>query len=232
MFKKKDFKFWNKEIGKLTEIDIYYSLGGPNYFSGGYNRRGIYIGVTPKTASNGMVEHSMFSGTKLFLEEMPRKKPKRLIHWVNTIQPFMEELCDVAEKGTCKDALIFLMDKLNISLVPAKPAPEVPPIRTMKLLTKEILDRFPKLGETEHKKPEEVEIIAKFFNPAGSWTWFAVEFDQVDTFFGMVHGFEKELGYFSLKELEGVKGQFGLGIERDRHYGKHFLSEVMEKQSA
>ena len=28
-------------------------------------------------------------------------------------------------------------------------------------------------------------------------------------------GFEKELGYFSLSELESVRGPYGVGIERD-----------------
>jgi len=35
----------------------------------------------------------------------------------------------------------------------------------------------------------------------------------------LVDGYEKELGYFSLEELESVKGSFGLGIERDRYFG-------------
>lgn len=36
-----------------------------------------------------------------------------------------------------------------------------------------------------------------------------------------------ELGYFSLDELENVKVK-GLGIERDLHFGEHYLSEVIE----
>lgn len=100
----------------------------------------------------------------------------------------------------------------------------------MKLLTKELREKFPKLNETENKKPEEIKVIAKFFDPTGSWTWYATEFDGVDTFFGFVRGFENELGYFSLSELENTKGRWGLGIERDRHFGEHTLAEVMEKR--
>ena len=94
----------------------------------------------------------------------------------------------------------------------------------MKLLTKEILEKIPKLYSQEKEK--DPMVYAKFFNPSGSWTWYATEFDGIDTFFGLVVGFEKELGYFSLKELENVKGQFGLGIERDIYFKPTRLSEI------
>ena len=88
----------------------------------------------------------------------------------------------------------------------------------MQLLTKEIETKFKKIGSQE--KIEDPQIIAKFFDPVGSWTWYATEYDQdTKTFFGLVHGWDKELGYFSLEELESVKGPLGLGIERDIHYG-------------
>lgn len=100
----------------------------------------------------------------------------------------------------------------------------------MKLLTKELRKKFPPLGATENKKPEEIPVIAKFFDPTGSWTWYATEFDGKDIFFGFVRGVENELGYFSLKELESIKGPFGLGIERDLYFGKHTLAEVMKER--
>ena len=43
----------------------------------------------------------------------------------------------------------------------------------------------------------------------------AFEFDGHDLFFGLVEGHVKELGYFSLSELQRVKGPMGLPIERD-----------------
>ena len=88
----------------------------------------------------------------------------------------------------------------------------------MKLLTKEIEERFKKIGSQENIK--DPQIVVKFFDPTGSWTWYATEYDQdTKTFFGLVDGYEKELGYFSLKELESVKGPLGIGIERDRYFG-------------
>jgi hypothetical protein len=97
----------------------------------------------------------------------------------------------------------------------------------MKLLTKELRNKFPKLYTNENKDAKDVKIIAKFFCPWNNWTWYATEFDGEDTFFGYVVGFENELGYFSLSELESVKGFGGLGIERDLHFGNKTLSDVM-----
>ena len=100
----------------------------------------------------------------------------------------------------------------------------------MKLLTKEIRRKLPKLYTNENKKPEDTQVIVKFFDPCGSWTWYVTEFDGEDRFFGFVRGFECELGYFSLSELESVKGPLGIGIERDRWFGKHTLAEVIKEQ--
>ena len=109
----------------------------------------------------------------------------------------------------------------------------------MKLLTKELREKFPKHRETDEKNNGDIPVIAKFFTPWTDWTWYAVEgepiLDEDGTeedyhFFGFVRGLENELGYFSLNELESLKGPFGLRIERDLHFGEHTLAEVMERQ--
>ena len=97
----------------------------------------------------------------------------------------------------------------------------------MKLLTKEIEEKFMQQGCTEGMKPEDIQVIAKFFHPWASWRWYATEYDQESRmFFGLVNGFEKELGYFSLDELESVK-IMGLSIERDLYFSGT-LEEVMD----
>ena len=102
----------------------------------------------------------------------------------------------------------------------------------MHLMTNELMAKFPSLYETEGKTPEEVQVVAKFFNPAGTGSWFAVEFDPEERiFFGYVNLGDDdcaELGYFSLDELEAVRLPGGLTIERDLHFGNHTLAEVME----
>ena len=47
-------------------------------------------------------------------------------------------------------------------------------------------------------------------------------------FFGLVSGFEVELGYFSLSELQSIGGGLQLPIERDLHYTPKTLRELKE----
>ena len=93
-----------------------------------------------------------------------------------------------------------------------------------KLLTKAVLKRLPKLGETSQQDDPIIQV--KFFTPDGQWTWYGIEFDGEDTFFGYVEGLENELGYFSLSELKEVRGSLGLGVERDMHFEPRPLSKV------
>lgn len=95
----------------------------------------------------------------------------------------------------------------------------------MKLLTHKIRKKLPPLYSQDGKGGKAV-VHVKFFTPDSSWTWYATEFDGEDTFFGLVDGFEKELGYFSLKELESVRGSLGLPIERDLYWQPKTLQEI------
>ena len=95
----------------------------------------------------------------------------------------------------------------------------------MKLLTKAIKDKLPDLRGQADKGKDAIAHV-KFFHPCSNWTWYATEFDGEDTFFGLVEGFETELGYFSLSELNSVKGPMGLGIERDKFWEPKALKEV------
>ncbi|MCG3203997.1 MAG: hypothetical protein KCHDKBKB_00674 [Elusimicrobia bacterium] len=95
----------------------------------------------------------------------------------------------------------------------------------MKLLTKEILKKLPPLYSQDEKGMEAIAYV-KFFTPDSSWTWYATEFDGDDTFFGLVDGLERELGYFSLKELESIRGKLGLPVERDLYWEARKLSEI------
>ncbi|KKL93186.1 hypothetical protein LCGC14_1877210, partial [marine sediment metagenome] len=97
-------------------------------------------------------------------------------------------------------------------------------LEKMMILTQEIRKRLPPIRSQEHVEDPIVQV--KFFTPWTNWTWYAIEFDGEDEFFGLVQGHEVELGYFSLKELESVRGPFGLNIERDRHFEPTPLSKV------
>ena len=101
----------------------------------------------------------------------------------------------------------------------------------MKLLTKEILRKLPRLYSTENTPLAGKTVVCKFFTPDANWTWFVIEGEeQADgnvIFFGWVVGLEREFGYFTLRELESVRGPLGLPVERDLFFKPRPLKEVM-----
>lgn len=44
--------------------------------------------------------------------------------------------------------------------------------------------------------------------------------------YGLVDGLDEELGYFSLRELQEVRGALGLPIERDLYFEPTMLAEI------
>jgi len=102
----------------------------------------------------------------------------------------------------------------------------------MKLLTKEIIKKLPKLYSQE-TNPDPM-VVAKFFTPDANWTWYVIEGSPEQTvqsdddyiFFGLVVGLETELGNFALSDLQKVRGKLGLPIERDMYWTPKPLSEV------
>jgi hypothetical protein len=97
----------------------------------------------------------------------------------------------------------------------------------MKLIIKEIKNILPKLYGQDGKGLNAIAYV-KFFTPDSNWSWYATEFDGNDIFFGLVDGLCKELGYFSLSELESVRGPLGLKIERDLNFKPTTLEELMK----
>lgn len=97
----------------------------------------------------------------------------------------------------------------------------------MLLLTKKLRQKLPPLGATE--KQGDPMAVVKFFTPDSSWTWFATEFDGKDLFFGAASGFEVELGYFRLSELQETRGPRGLSVERDLHFKPTPLSKIRKQ---
>lgn len=96
----------------------------------------------------------------------------------------------------------------------------------MQLIPKESLKAIPLLYATEKQTDPICHI--KLFTPDSNWTWYIIEISQSDndTCYGYVQGLESELGYFSLKELESIRGQFNLAIELDITFKPIPLSQV------
>lgn len=71
---------------------------------------------------------------------------------------------------------------------------------SMELLDGESRAILPPLYSTEHQGLHAIAPI-KFFTPDSNWTWYPFEFDGNDLFFGLVSGFEVELGYFIVRRM-------------------------------
>ncbi len=91
------------------------------------------------------------------------------------------------------------------------------PIYAMELLDGETRAVLPPLYANEHLGIKAIAPV-KYFSPDSGWVWYPTEYDGVDIFFGLVSGFELELGYFTLGDLEAIRGPLGLPIERDLYY--------------
>jgi hypothetical protein len=95
----------------------------------------------------------------------------------------------------------------------------------MVLLTKDVESKLPALYSQEHN-PEPMALV-RFYDSLGDWSWYASEYDGKDLFFGLVLGFERELGYFSLSEFEQVNRDAGYErIKRDPDFKPTKLSEI------
>lgn len=96
----------------------------------------------------------------------------------------------------------------------------------MQLLTQELINRLPKIGANETQGVNALALV-KFFTPDGPGTWYVSEFDGVDLCFGLAVIHVPEFGYFSLRELQQVKGMFGLPVERDFYFEPTPLCELL-----
>jgi len=101
----------------------------------------------------------------------------------------------------------------------------------MKLLTKEITEKATK----QYDKGSDMEqmVVAKFFNPVGSWTWYLMNMaDNGDYCWGIVDGNAVEMGSFSIKELEEQRLPLGMKIERDTSFQSIPASELWKELNA
>jgi hypothetical protein len=95
----------------------------------------------------------------------------------------------------------------------------------MTLITEEVQKQLPALYSLEHD-PDPLARV-RFYDALGDWSWYATEFDGENLFFGVVLGFERELGYFSLAEFEEVNKSAGFErIRRDPSFTPTPVSKV------
>ena len=84
---------------------------------------------------------------------------------------------------------------------------------------------IPDLYATEHV--QDPLAVVKLFHPLSNWTWYIVESDG-DRCFGLVDGFEMEMGYFSLDELRSIE-VLGLRVERDLYFKPTPIHELKRR---
>lgn len=93
------------------------------------------------------------------------------------------------------------------------------------LVPQEIAAQLPPLYSQEEQGDNAIAVV-KFFTPWTSSTWYASEYDPEKRLcFGVVVGQERELEYFSIDELEEIRGPGGLTIERDLYWKPKPLKE-------
>ncbi len=75
----------------------------------------------------------------------------------------------------------------------------------MELLTDELRQALPPLGSDLDKPLREMTVRARFFDPCAGWSWYPIEFDGTDIFFGIVASSNLAFaGQFTLRELEAL----------------------------
>ena len=99
----------------------------------------------------------------------------------------------------------------------------------MQLITKTVAKTLPAMYATEEVEDPVVKV--KLFTPWAGWTWFLTDYDPATKVaFGYAHNARDpqgaELGYFSIAELESIKGPFGLKVEREIHWIPKPLSKA------
>ena len=108
-------------------------------------------------------------------------------------------------------------------------------LRRHKLMTRELADTIPPLYANDGADdPDAVIARVKLFSPYNGWRWYITEWDaETGQCFGLVDGFDTELGYFDLTELAEAK-VFGRipAVERDLRWKPVTLGEIRREARA
>ena len=84
------------------------------------------------------------------------------------------------------------------------------------------------------REMKDIKIVLKLFNPNGAGTWYIYEKEDDDIYWCFANLGDSEMaeiGTVSMSELMSLRGQFGLGIERDMSFKPMSMSleEVWNK---
>ena len=95
----------------------------------------------------------------------------------------------------------------------------------MTLFPEEIRRRLPSI-DSQQSIPDPIALL-KFYDTQGDWSWYVVAFDGHNTFFGLVLGCERELGFFFLTDFESTNKAAGFQrIRLDSSFEPKALSTI------
>lgn len=221
----------------FIDLHLAYDEGSRNWFSGSVNARGYYLHASPVELNEGtgVICTLMGSGVKDLLLEVTRRSDKQQEIAATIAESKASALLEWCRREygiICEVPAVIFPDakKRPVPVNLKKPEParkidpaSIRPIRTMKLLTAEIIRKLEKhpFG-SQDGKGENAEVLVKFFG-GGAYTFLVTEGEKQEDgdwmLFGKAtHGFGWEWGYTMLSEIENMKfPPFGLGAERDRY---------------
>jgi hypothetical protein len=107
------------ELGKMHELEVYYSKGGINYFTGNTNPRGVYVSITPVDIGTHHKSFTLLgenSGMKMLLEVLERKSAKRVFHWFNRIEPHYQQAVDICKAKGVREGLTYIKLALGVTI--------------------------------------------------------------------------------------------------------------------
>jgi hypothetical protein len=97
----------------------------------------------------------------------------------------------------------------------------------MELLPDELRAQLPPLHSQQEQ--DDPIVYAKFFTPLTAWVWYVTEGADHRSdyrFFGFVVGREPEWGYFTLSDLQSIRGPANLTIQRDPDFSPRPISTI------
>ena len=99
----------NGDINKVR-IEVYYNVGGANYFTGRSEARGYYISIQPLKVGKNFTSFTGFTGVKELVEEANRFSQKKLESIAESIseETFYKLLAWVEARGTIVDESTML----------------------------------------------------------------------------------------------------------------------------
>jgi hypothetical protein len=88
------------EDNKYLKIQVYYDLGGMNYFTGKQESRGYYLSVSPVEKGDGWESFTAFNGIKKCILTVNRKSKKKFEYALGLAEKEEQELINyVKEKN-------------------------------------------------------------------------------------------------------------------------------------